>query len=342
MGTYTYETIVPGSAAADLALSAYAKLFGEVERKLFAQIKIRPDGGAGADPVKLKPEFCKTYGITARQFNAIHTQLQGKIDAVKAQRKGLIEQMKGRINKAAQVVKKLFTLPKKKRASETPAQEHARLEKHHHKKRRLKALEKQLEQLEADDKAGIVHITFGTRKLFKAQFDLEANGLENHEQWLAKWRAARSNQFFVLGSRDETAGCQGCVATVNADASIDLRVRLPDAVLEDPAIERVGDKYVILKGLRFAHGHDNVLKALQCSAQTLQGERKGRQGAALSWRFIRGAKHGEPVWYAHVSVDVTAPPIVTRREAGAVGVDFNSDVRRVPSGTVRDLPAASG
>ena len=31
------------------------------------------------------------------------------------------------------------------------------------------------------------------------------------EEWLSEWRDARSDEFFVLGSRDETAGCQLCV-----------------------------------------------------------------------------------------------------------------------------------
>jgi hypothetical protein len=77
--------------------------------------------------------------------------------------------------------------------------------------------------MEADHQAGNVPIAFGSRKLFHAQFELEAKGYASHEDW----RAARSGQCFVLGSKDETAGCQGCVATSNEDLSLDLRVRLP-------------------------------------------------------------------------------------------------------------------
>ena len=317
---YTYTTIAKDAAAADAALCAYASLFGDVERRLFVEIK------KGGDPVKLKPQLCREHGITARQYNAIRIQLEGKIDAVKAQRKGLIEQMKGRIKKAGQVLKKLFKPPKRRGLPETPAQEQARLQKRHQKKRRFKALEGKLERLEADDKAGVVSIAFGGLKRFCAQFNLAANGYDDHAQWQADWRAARSSQFFVLGSADETAGCQGCVATVNEeDESLDLRVRLPDAVLQDPSIDRVAGKYVILKGVRFAYGHENVLHALQCSKQSSDAEEIKGHGVALSWRFIRGAKHGQPVWYVHVTVDVDAPQIVTLRAAGAIGADYNAD-----------------
>ena len=37
-------------------------------------------------------------------------------------------------------------------------------------------------------------------------------------------------EFFVLGSKDERAGCQLCVATVQDDGTLTLRLRLPDAL----------------------------------------------------------------------------------------------------------------
>jgi len=83
------------------------------------------------------------------------------------------------------------------------------------------------------------------KKLFRGQFTLEDNGYNSHEQWLKDWQAARNNQFFVIGSKDETAGCQGCVATVAEDGSISLRLRLPNGA---------GQKHTVITGLRFAHG----------------------------------------------------------------------------------------
>ena len=64
-----------------------------------------------------------------------------------------------------------------------------------------------------------------------------------------------SSQFFVLGSKDETAGCQGCVATVDPDGTITLRLRLPNACASR-------GKHVVLAGLRFRYGHQAVVAAL--------------------------------------------------------------------------------
>ena len=66
--------------------------------------------------------------------------------------------------------------------------------------------------------------------MWRKQYNLEANGYTNHAEWLKDWRATRSDEFFVLGSKDETAGCQLCVATVADDGSLTLRLRLPDCL----------------------------------------------------------------------------------------------------------------
>ena len=336
MATFTYRTLVPCSGAVDRALSAYARLFGLCERRLFALIAPKKDPvEPRPEPAEVKAEFCEVYGITSRQLNAVRFQVEGKIAAVQKQREGLIEEMKARIKKAEAVVEKLRKpagtpvgrrrrgfRPRKRSQAETRREKKARLSQLHQKRRRLGALKQRLASMQADHEKGIVRIAFGTCKLFQAQF---GDGYESHAHWYQDWQQARSGQFFVLGSRDETSGCQGCVATINDDESLDLRVRLPDAVAEDASIETVNKKYLVLKGVTFAYGHREVLQALQCSKLIFDGQRKKRDGVAISYRFIRGEKHGAPVWYAHVTVDVTAPPIITRREAGVVAIDFNSD-----------------
>ena len=72
---------------------------------------------------------------------------------------------------------------------------------------------------------------------------------------------ARSDEFFVLGSRDETAGCQLCVATVAGDGSLTLRLRLPDALAEEQG------KHLVITGIRFKYGHEQVLAALESNAE---------------------------------------------------------------------------
>ena len=92
------------------------------------------------------------------------------------------------------------------------------------KKRRLGDLKERLNQLEGDLDSGRVRLCFGSKGLWRKQHHLAENGYSNHQEWLNDWRAARSDEVFVLGSRDETAGCQLCVATVAEVGSLTLRL----------------------------------------------------------------------------------------------------------------------
>ena len=69
-----------------------------------------------------------------------------------------------------------------------------------------------------------MRLCFGSRRLWHKQHHLEQNGYTSHAEWLMDWRDARSGEFFVLGSRDETAGCQLCVATVADGRDADVAV----------------------------------------------------------------------------------------------------------------------
>ena len=89
--------------------------------------------------------------------------------------------------------------------------------------------------------------------MWRGQYNLEANGYGSHEEWLADWRDARSGEFFVLGSRDETGGCQLCVAGVAEDGSLTLRLRMPDCLAGEHG------KYVVIEGVKFAYGHGRTI-----------------------------------------------------------------------------------
>ena len=90
---------------------------------------------------------------------------------------------------------------------------------------------------------------------------LEANDYGSRAEWLADWREARSDEFFVLGSRDEAAGCQLCVATVADDGTLTLRLRMPDCLTLQHG------KYLTIEGVRFAYGHERVLAALDSNVE---------------------------------------------------------------------------
>ena len=191
----------------------------------------------------------------------------------------------------------------------------------HQKKRRLANLQHRMGGLEADIAAGRVRLCFGSKRLWHKRHYLEANGYASHQEWLSDWREARSGEFFVLGSRDETAGCQLCVASIADDGTLTLRLRMPDCLAAQYG------KYLTIKGVHFNHGHAQVLAALGSNLEygryrRQHGEKAAREtslGQAISYRFKRDRKG----WRVFATMDMMDVPVVTDQRRGAV--DLNAD-----------------
>lgn len=299
----TYEARLPTDPKRDAVLSAYADLYARSERTLFARLC------AGETPAGLKRAFLIRFGLTARQFNALAADLRGKIASIEQRRLGLLRSLDRRIARAKQVLK---TTP---RGTNT----------YHQKRRRLAALEQRQQALQADTAAGRLRLCFGSRKLFRQQFALETNGHGSHQDWLRTWRASRSNQFLVLGSKDETAGCQGCVGTVGPEGTITLRLRLPNALRDE-------GKYLVIPDLRFGYGHAAVVAAI---GRNLSANKQDHQ--AISWRFVRDHKG----WRLLATISVQGGERITIEGIGVVAVDLNEDHLAVADLDRFGNPAAS-
>ena len=292
-----------GCEAGDAALSAYAELYGRLERKLFAET------AAGRSAASLKNEYLRRYSIPARMFNAIRRSLEGKLSSVREQQKLRADDMERRIARAERQI--------------THGVRSGRLNAVHHRKRKLANLRHRLARLRADIEAGRSRLCFGSKKLWRKQHNLEANGYDSHEEWLRDWREARSDEFFTLGSRDENAGCQLCVATLADDGTLTLRVRIPDRL----AVQY--GKYLTIEGVHFNHGHDQILAALDSNTEYGRCRReRGKEaardsslGQAISYRFKRDDKG----WRVFATTEMMDVPVITDRSRGAVGVDLNAD-----------------
>ena len=105
----------------------------------------------------------------------------------------------------------------------------------------------------------------------------------------------------MLGSKDETAGCQGCVITGNMDGTFNLRLRLPDSLVAH-------GKYLHLNNIKFSYGTDVIRQAL-------------RSGQAISYLFIRDEKG----WRVMVTTGLPLVKVVSIRQSGAIGIDVNED-----------------
>ena len=272
---FTYETRISSSEKASLALDAFGKLYGVMERSLFQDIL----GKRSLND--LKSHYILCFGVTARHFNGCYKLLQGKIESIEQSRLLEMERCK---EKVAALSKKV---PKIKEAAVK-----------HHKTRALNRVKERLKALEKEKEEGPISLCFGGRKLFYAQFHLEENGYASFEEWKQDWEAARSSEFFCIGSKDETAGNQSCVLIPQGEGFV-AKLRLPDALAEY-------GKHVSFFLTFPDHGAQEIKKALA-------------HHQALSYRFKKDKKG----WRVFVSFERERAPTITSKSTGAIGIDIN-------------------
>ncbi len=275
------------------ALFECADLFAHVEHSLFADI------AKGKNPNTLKSLYLIRHGISARHFNAIRVKIEGKIASIKELRKRHILEVKERIKNTEKKITRI----------KNPLVIHQ-------KKRRLHSLKKRLEKLEQDR----LPLCFGSKKLFHAQFNLEANGYKSQEEWKAAWQHARANEIFLLGSKDETSGNQSCTATLEEDGTLSLRIRFPDA------LAGTYGKYLHIKGVHFAYGQKEIIASLTDSHQRqlfakAKDPRYKNHGKALTYRL----KHDKKGWRIFITTELPTPQWISNKNHGVIGVDINVD-----------------
>lgn len=295
----TYQTRISVSAELEKTLSDYASLYGKIERTLFSETLDK-----GVKPESVKSSYLKRFGITARQFNAICRNLKGKVDSIKELRKSHIKERADKIKKLTKTVSQIQKKINNIRAGRLKGHQGVPDKKFnalkfslHQKKRRLHRLCLTQERYVNEQKLGKVSLCFGSRKLFNAQFHLEKNNYASHDDWKRDWQAARNNQFYVLGSKDETAGCQGCTIS-EVDDGFTLRLRLPDSLVVDA-------KYVSIP-ISLPYGASHIREAL-----------KSKQ--AISYRFMKDDKS----WRVFISTAAIEEDSTTSKDNGAIGVDIN-------------------
>ena len=293
----TYQTRPRISPRTEEALHACADLFARIEHSLLADIS------KGYLPHTLKSTYLTKYGITARQFNALRVKVEGKVASIKELRKIEISNLDEQI-KVLEL--KIARLQQKPTLSFLV----------HQKKRRLHKLQERQKQLIKEKR---IPICFGSKKLFRAQFNLKANGYATHEEWLHDWRQARTSEIFFLGSKDETSGNQTCTASIEGN-SLTLRIRLPNALQE-----KFG-KYLIIEHVAFPYGHQEIVNSLiECQQRQRLAQAKEAsytsRGQALTYRF----KYDKKGWRLFASTSLPTPQWKTHASRGVIGIDINTD-----------------
>src|SRR5271166_6362549 len=109
--TYTYQTRPEENPSNGKILDDFAEIFSYVERRLFTDIS------RGKLAVNLKSEYLQKYRITARHYNAIRVQIEGKISSIKEKQTTQLVNTEHKLQSVQKTIQKL-----EKKTSKSPQQ----------------------------------------------------------------------------------------------------------------------------------------------------------------------------------------------------------------------------
>ena len=172
-------------------------------------------------------------------------------------------------------------------------------------KSKLKRLQRKQQQLLKLKQEERLHICWGSKKLFKAQYNLEENGYSNHEEWLEDWRKKRGGNFYSVGKGSVNGNNPVTKIHHKQDDIFSVTITVPRCYQEI-----YGQKITLEFEITKQRKHD-LLYALESNKPvTVQIFRR---------------EHKDNQWYIHLSTYVQAVPYISHNRNGCFGIDLNAE-----------------
>ena len=293
----TYQTLLPNNIYS--FLDSMATLYSTIEKDMHVALL------RGEKIGKVEKTLQNKYRVDSTTVRNVYHNLKGKHSSIKELRKTQAKDLKSSISSIKQSIK---TQVKRYKANLKKGQStHKQRFIIHQKKRRLAALQQKLEKLQNSNRT----LCFGTKRLFKAQYNLEANHYNNHEQWLADWQAARTSSFVMVGSKTYRSGNQLC----RLDSNRNLAITVPTCLIKE-----FGGK-VSCENITFRYGQKFIDIALTPTQHKRGEEYRNGTEMPVTHRFVR--KQGK--WYLHTHVELPDIPTISSKKNGAIGIDLNAN-----------------
>ena len=294
---------------------------------------------------ELKSSYQVNYKINSRQFNYIFIELTGNITSVLELNKGYLQETKNKIlslNKAIKSKQKtLDNLIEK--INNTDYQTTKSLQKVqqvnlkslknklYYLNKSLIKVTKKLTKLQNINESGNPHLCFGSKKLFRQQFEINKSnnltGLKTKQDWDKLWLQSRNKTFSLVGSADETSGNSNCqlkkIDEINTKNNIfELKINLY------PKETKLNNRYLTVK----IKVHNDVKNYL-VNMLTKSKENNEEIKQALTYRFYRNYntianksnKFNDYKIFISLDKSKQAMQMISSKQLGTIGIDINAN-----------------
>lgn len=310
---YTIETLFEMPSVLEDYLDTYVSEFNLIERYIWRE-RISPDFKKKyTKESELLTHVCTKFHIMKRTANSINFEVKGRIKALHKLKETEIAQLAVKIdNKSEQVenLKQKINDMKPNVMRHVCTDEELKTYRNNKKKlywaqNKLNQLRQRKEKQEYQYCHHILKVGFGTKKMFRAQYNLKENGYRSHTGWVNTFRKKRDANIFYLGSKDESYGNQMFQMTW-CPGSDDFKIRLRK---ELKYMKNSGDRYITAEHVNFRYMKEELKKLIT----------KQKADQAVSYRFHRKNNR----WYLQVMFSISYDHYATISDDGVIGLDFN-------------------
>ena len=295
----SFQTLLPFEIYS--FLDSMAQLYCQIEREMHLRLN------KGEKIGQIEKSLQRKYQVDSTTVRNVYHNLKGKHQSIRELQKTQAKDLKNTITS----IKKSISQYEKRIKKRIKKQQSTNRERLiiHQKKLRLAIKQAKLVKLNQRIKSNRVNLCFGTKKLFKAQYNLEANGYTNHGEWLLDWRTARNSNFLMVGAKTYNGGNQLC----RLDILGNLTITVPPCLIKE-----FGNK-VSCSEIKFRYGQEWIDIALTPTKHQRGDSYRNGSLMPVTHRFVqRNSK-----WYLHTTVESPDIPTISNRNNGAVGIDLN-------------------
>ena len=230
----------------------------------------------------LKVAFCRVYGISSRQFNAIDFLIKGLIQSNKTLMDNQLINFNDQLKSKKARLKKLNGQIQLLEISDAFKNNDEDILKSHYKKRsfaydlnqEINKKAASIKRLSKKVKEGTISVCFGNRKILKRlsslfnDSDYDSGKYKNispvarnsyQKAYRKLWNDSRFDKFFLLGSKDENNGNSSCVFSKQSESFYAVRISIPQFVIDQLSLK---EKYLTIDNINFKHNEKEILNTL--------------------------------------------------------------------------------
>ena len=262
------------------------------------------DRQKGLSENEIEKSYQKKFNIQWAWADSLATNASSMFDQLTTAKQNQIEQIETDVK--AGLIKVTENVEVLENAYKNPTRQNLR----NFKKRllgvksKLERLQRKQQQLLTLKQGKRLHICWGSKKLFKAQYNLEENGYSNHEEWLKDWRLKRGGNFYSVGKGSVDGNNPVTKIHHKQDDLFTVTITVPRCYQKI-----YGNKITLEFEVTPTSKHDLLYGLSAKKPVTVQLFRR---------------EHKDNQWYIHLSTYVQAVPYMSHKRNGCLGIDLNA------------------